>query len=96
MSQEQHVFRSADKPLVEGESSGGVNHSFFFYPLAVFGSQAQAAQTAGSGLPLACGGAVAAAVVASQRTGPAAELVGCGKGKFWKEFAGWTELIAQR
>jgi hypothetical protein len=30
MSQEQHVFRSADKPLVEGESSGGVNHSFFF------------------------------------------------------------------
>ena len=69
---------------------------FFFNPLAVFGSQAQAAQTAGSGLPLACGGAVAAVVVASQRTGPAAELVGCGKGKFWKEFAGWTELIAQR
>lgn len=68
---------------------------FFFNPLAVFGSQAQAAQT-GSGLPLACGGAVAAAVVASQRTGPAAELVGCGKGKFWKEFAGWTELIFQR
>ena len=51
----------------------------FFKP---FGSQAQAAQTAGSALPLACGGAVAAAVVASQRTGPAAEL--CGKGKFWK------------